>query len=333
MSELILSTNGDLHGLNLVLLENALLRVAILPQLGGKIWQITYKPLAADLLWHNPSVPPALHPLHACYDDLWAGGWDELFPNDEATEFLGHQLPDHGELWTGNFTAEPFHEPDSVGIRLSFVTPVTRFLVERTIRLRAGQACLHIDYRFTNQGAASMPFLWKLHPAFAVGPSHRIDLPPMIIVREPAFEGTLAGAPLEFPWPHAPLPTGSIDLRQVPDAASGALHFFYGVGSDQGWCALTNQATGLAAGLRYDPAVFPTCWLFATHGGWQGLNVAVLEPATGYPFQLDKMVAANRAPWLAPGESLETSVLFTTQTGLQSVSAITASGQFLPGVS
>jgi hypothetical protein len=98
-----------------------------------------------------------------------------------------------------------------------------------------------------------------------------------------------------------------------------------------GWCGITNRATGLASALRFDPEIFTSCWLFASHGGWRNLNVAVLEPATGYPFQMQSMIDAKRARWLAPGESLATSVLFTTQEGLSSIAGVDGDGSILPG--
>ena len=181
----------------------------------------------------------------------------------------------------------------------------------------------------------AMPFLWKLHPAFAVTADHRIDFPRMTVVREPGFAGTLGDAPLSFPWPMASINDiageRTLDLRQVPDASSRALHFFYGTEMAAGWCAITDKSKALSAGLRFDPEVFPSCWLFASHGGWRNLNVAVLEPSTGYPFQLQAMIDQCRAPWLKPGESLETEVLFTTQEGLTSVGGIEANGAILQG--
>jgi hypothetical protein len=331
MDDLRLSTDWTLHGLRAILLENRFLRLVILPEAGGKIWQITYKPLDARLLWNHPRIAPARHPIHARYDDVWSGGWDELFPNDEAGVLHGDFFPDHGELWTGSWHAETFHENDGAGVHLRFRTPISSFLVEKTIRLKPESSKFDIHYRFTNQGSETFPFLWKLHPAFAASANHRIDFPPMTVVREPEFPGTLGNAPLSFPWPHAVIGDSTLDLRQVPDASSRALNFFYGTEFAAGWCGITNRANRLATALRFDPEVFSSCWLFASHGGWRNLNVAVLEPATGYPFQTKAMVDAGRVRWLAPGETLESSVLFATQEGLRSIAGVDQNGSMVAG--
>lgn len=331
MDKLSFPTERTINGLHALVLENHFLRVLVLPEAGGKIWQISYKPLDAALLWNNPRVLPAQHASHTCYDDVWSGGWDELFPNDEAGKLLGKSMPDHGELWTGSWAAETFEQKDAVGIHLRFTTPISHFLVERTLLLRRESTTLEIQYRFTNQGVDRFPFLWKLHPAFEVSANHRVDFPAMTVVREPEFPGTLGAAPLSFPWPYASLDASSIDLRQVPEISSRAVHFFYGTELAAGWCSVTDRSRKLAAALRFDPEVFSSCWLFASYGGWQDLNVAVLEPATGYPFQIQAMLDRGQARWLAAGERVETTVLFSVQEGLTSVGGVDPDGTILPG--
>lgn len=331
MSELTLHSGPSLHGLDTIVIENSLLRVVVLPEAGAKVWQITYKPLRAELLWNRSELPPARQPLGACYDDTWSGGWDELFPNDEAGVVQGLALPDHGELWTGEWQAEPFKSDAAVGVHLRFTSPITCFEAEKTLTLRPQSTVVEVRYKLTNRGTETFPFLWKLHPAFAVSAKHRIDFPPMTVLREPEFPGTLDGAPLTFAWPDAPVGDTVLDLREVPDASSRAVHFFYGTELAAGWCAITNRANKLAAALRFDPEIFSSCWLFATYGGWRDLNVAVPEPATGYPFQMRSMIEGGQARWLSPDESLETTVLFSVQEGLLSVGGVDKKGHILPG--
>lgn len=331
MSDPTCTSEPTLHGLRPIVLENDRLRIVVLPEAGAKIWQIRYKPFEADLLWNNPSMLPSRQPLHASYDDTWSGGWDELFPNDEPGNLQGLDLPDHGELWTGVWNSESLQLGDASGVHLRYTTLVSQFLVEKTLILRPQSATLEVAYRLTNHGTVTLPFLFKLHPAFAVSPHHRIDFPAMTVVRETEFEGTLAGAPRVFPWPNVPLGETALDLRQVPDPSSRALHFFYGTELSAGWCGVTNQERRFAAALRFDPKVFSSCWLFATHGGWRDLNVAVLEPATGFPLRIQSMIDEGRALSLAPGEKLETTVLFSVQEGLNSIGGVTESGRILPG--
>jgi hypothetical protein len=125
--------------------------------------------------------------------------------------------------------------------------------------------------------------------------------------------------------------TGQLDLRRIPKSELRQLYFFYGTEMQGGWCALTNTATKLSCGLKFDPAVFPSCWLFASYGGWRNYHVAVLEPCTGYPLNFDSVLAAGRERKLKPGEGLETDVLFTVEPGHASVAGIHADGKMVEG--
>jgi len=321
------STDWSYRGLRAIVLENELLRAVVLPEAGAKIWQITYKPLDADLLWNNPRVPPARLPLNSRYDDVWSGGWDELFPNDEVAVIEGESYPDHGELWTGEWRSDSWSNVDEVGVRLKYFTPISSIEVEKTIRLGRDRSELEFHHRFTNRGRTAFPFLWKLHPAMAVTPEHRIDFPPMQVLLEPAFPGTLAGASDYGEWPLIKRDNYNLDLRCVTPEEARQLYFFYGTQMKGNWCALTNTATGLACRLQFDSKVFQCCWLFATYGGWRNYNVAVLEPCTGYPLNFEAMKAAGRHRTLAPGETLQTDVRFLVQEGLRSVGCVDSSGR------
>jgi galactose mutarotase-like enzyme len=327
MQELQLNLNNNHHGLRSITLENNFLKLVILPEVGGRVWQITYKPHGADLLWNHPHISPQPHALHSSYDDVWSGGWDELFPNDEEAVIDGLRCPDHGEAWTGRWDATPLVYKDEIGVKLTFVTPISSFRIEKTIVLNQHSKCIHFHHRFTNLGKKAFPFLWKLHPAFHVTPQHKIDFPPMQVSLEDSFPGTMAGATPHFEWPYAQIGSQEVDLRRVCNPSERQLYFLYGSGMKDGWCALTNTATGLSCGLRFDPTIFRSCWLFASYGGWNDLNVAVLEPCTGYPLNFEAMVAAGRQKTLNPGETFATDVLFTVQEGLTSVEHIDASGE------
>jgi hypothetical protein len=101
-----IDTNWRYHGFRAVVVENSQLRLVILPELGGKLWSLVYKPVDREIFWHNPRTAPRPAPYGAAYDDWFCGGWDELFPNDAATTFAGDAYPDHGEWWAMPFAWE-----------------------------------------------------------------------------------------------------------------------------------------------------------------------------------------------------------------------------------
>ena len=48
--------------------------------------------------------------------------------------------------------------------------------------------------------------------------------------------------------------------------------------------------------------------LAVAYGGWRGLYMTLLEPCTGYPYQLEEAVAQDTATQLDAGATLETEV-------------------------
>src|ERR1700752_4415428 len=109
----------------LLRLENHLVQVDILPELGGKLWNLA-DAAGKQWLWHNPHVPLQRAELGSSYDDNWAGGWEELFPNDAAGDFRGSLLPDHGEWWSQPWTWEVTeNSPERIQVHLSLAGVVT----------------------------------------------------------------------------------------------------------------------------------------------------------------------------------------------------------------
>lgn len=319
----------SLLGHRVFVLENRALRVVVLPELGGRVWSIVYKPLDRELLWQNPRVPPRRVPFGACYDDVWCGGWEELFPNDVPATILGEKYPDHGEVWTIGWDCAAEAGDDSATVSLTCETPISAFRLERRLTLRGDEAALHTSHRLTNRGLDDFPFLWKMHPAFRVSADCRIDFPPMKVELEPAFTASLSGAPDRFAWPYADTPEGRIDLRVVPPESSRRAEFFYGTGYQEGWCAITDTAARLTYGLSFPASTFPSCWVFASFGGWRNHSVVILEPSTTYPFEVEKAIERGTARSLAAGASLQAQMVLKVQTGLSRVSGLSPAGSFV----
>jgi hypothetical protein len=314
------------RGFRAVVLENAHVRAMFLPELGGKLWSLIDKSADSEVLWHNPRMGPRLASYGAAYDDWFCGGWDELFPNDAPTALTGDPYPDHGEWWSMPFewSTESSDELSALVLRRRGV--VTDTLVEKRIELHADAAALHIHYRLVNHSYQPLDYLWKLHPALAITPQHRIDMPAHRVVVDEGFRGRLGATVDTFQWPFADSDHGRVDMRQVPPVTARACDFYYALDLPQGWCALTDTAQRRGFGLAFDPDVFRSVWVFGAYGGWRNLYVAILEPCTGYPYLLDTAVAQGTASRLEPGAELRTSLTAVLYRGMTGVAGITIDG-------
>ena len=322
-----LDTNWHYHGFRALVVENRHLRLVILPELGGKLWSLVYKPADREIFWHNPRMAPRPAPYGAAYDDWFCGGWDELFPNDAPTSFAGDVYPDHGEWWSMPFEwAITTCHADEITIHFRRAGVVTDTCVDRWITLRADSPTFTTRYRIHNAGPQALDFLWKLHPALAISPDARIDLPACTVRPEAAFNDRLDKQP--FAWPMARGAQGeAVDMRVVPGKEAATCDFYYATDLAAGWCALTDSATGVGFGLAFDPAVFRSVWVFGAYGGWRGHYTTILEPCTGYPYQLEEAVAQRTASRLAPGATLETTVTAVLYQGRTAVDEVTPEGE------
>jgi hypothetical protein len=322
----------DIHwkyrGLQVVRLENEILCIDVLPELGAKIWNFVHKPTGRNLLWHNPHLPPERQPFGAKFDDTWSGGWDELIPNDVPTPVpYGDLLPDHGEVWS---QPSEWTLPDPGGecasarfVNYGRVWPA-RF--EKTIRLCPGESFCRIQYRYTNLADAPFDFLWNIHPPLAISPATRIDIPARRGLTDPWSTDLFEGG-TEYDWPYALDRNGNpVDIRLVPPQASWAdFHYLPDVAA--GWYAATDTRAQVGFGMAFPMSVFPHLWLFRAFGGWRGLYTLIVEVSNGYPNLLEAAREQGRCGHLEPGETVEAEITAVAYTGLTSVQSIEPNGQ------
>lgn len=311
----------SLHGIDTVIVDNGVLRLVLMPRLGGKVWQLTHLATGRDLLWHHPRMRPAAAPRGAVYDDAFVGGIDELFPNDLPETLAGEELPDHGELWTTAFDHEVHRSADEVVVHQWTSTITYPCRSDTWITVRPADPRVTVRRRITNQGPRQLPYLWKLHAAAALSPGARVDLPATTMLAEQLPTQTSgpargAGGPARYTWPMRPGPGGELhDLRTVPPAGSALSEFQYATSLTAGWCAISHPEDGAALTVAFDRSVFSSCWTFASYGGWRGLEVVVLEPCTGWPVSVTAGITAGTHRVLTAREVIDTTVVLTAASG------------------
>jgi hypothetical protein len=266
-------------------------------------------------------------PFGAVYDDVFFGGWDELFPNDMPEEIAAEAYPDHGELWNSPWDwSVDQRTDDEAAIMLSCRTPISGCHMSKEVVLRSGRRAVEVHSRLTNESRHALPYLWKQHVAVPLEQPARLDLPATMMLVE-GFGRPRAHAPARrYRWPDLVDSDGRVhDMRLTPPPDSDMAEFQYATSIETGWCAVT-YADGTGLGLAFDPEGFPSCWIFASYGGWRSLEVLVLEPCTGYPASLQDGVAAGTHRTLQPGHSVETTVTAVPYAGVREVTSVRADG-------
>jgi galactose mutarotase-like enzyme len=305
------------RGLQALVLENERVRVVVLPELGGKIWQLTVLRTGRELLWHNPRMAARTIPFGSVYDDVFLGGWDELFPNDVPEELAGELYPDHGELWASPWQWSIERAADEVRVTLELRTPISACTVTKTLTLRGGEASLAVRTRITNPTSVALPYLWKQHVAMPTNEPATIGLgAATVLVGD--FGSPRAGGPGDtYAWPlHHGADGTTTDMSPTLPRESGVSEFQYATELAEGRCSVT-YADGTGLELLFDRDVFRSCWLFASYGGWRDHEVVVLEPCTGHPVSVQEGLAAGTHQVLEPGASVETELTAVVLDGLE----------------
>jgi galactose mutarotase-like enzyme len=289
------------EGLTEISIRGNFVTLVVVPEAGGKILQLIDNESGFNLLWQNPRVPIGRTYAGAPFDDVWCGGWDDIFPTDAACEFNGNAFHDHGDLWIGPWTWSVEKDgSDELIIRLSRDSVSLPCTLDKWITVTRDGHGVSVSLRLTNHGLSPVRFMWNQHIAHAIGPGSRVHLPVSKM-------GAVPPAPSlddvrEVTWPI----NDGADLSRLAGPEAGVLEFLYALDIRAGWFAVTHPSHGVAVKIEFDKEVFRTPWLWRVLGGWRSHYVLLTETCTSLPGSLASAIQNDSAATLAAGASLKT---------------------------
>ncbi|MCX6030477.1 MAG: DUF5107 domain-containing protein [Chloroflexi bacterium] len=186
----------------LIVLENRYLRLSLLPDLGGRVYECIFKPTGNNEFYRNPVIKPTNwgppSPPYPAGANWWlaAGGLEWGFPVEE-----------HGYLWSTRWGYDPVTNPDGSVTVMLFTGDFTRPYVAVAVTLPADAAYFTVSPAITNPNAAAFRFQWwanaMLAPgaANAPGPDLRFIFPASEMTVHSTGDPTLPAAGQPLPWP------------------------------------------------------------------------------------------------------------------------------------
>lgn len=213
-----------------IVMQNDAMRVAVIPEIGGKIISLLSRRTGREWLWKNPYLPLRKPPPDATdFGAFDVGGWDEVFPTVKPcrvpnSAWGNRQLTDHGELWFRSWKVlgASTESQATATLRLAVDEPELPFRFERTLTLAVGLAPLVASYSVTNKSAMPMPFIWAAHPLLAIEPGDSFHMTEGTRISSTGNIGLeLPANVTEFAWPMLSLASGdSLNLSRAPETSA-----------------------------------------------------------------------------------------------------------------
>ncbi len=242
----------------IITLENKDISVLIDTFFGGKVIELTNKKTNYNWVWFLKNKYQDFNPSQfSDYDSQWIGGYEELFPNDKIESVNGELAPDHGELWSSKWNlldvGDDFLELSCKGYFSKSVINKKFVLQENSIKVYYEIENLKLD-----------KFLFKLHLAMPINKTS-IDFKFSSFKKVDKEFGNIIS--------HNDLSSFLNDVNE--NESKNDFAYFYG---NDGLVNITNRDNKVR--IKYDQKSLPYLWIFQTRGGWNNLNVNVIEPCT-----------------------------------------------------
>ncbi len=276
-------------------LENEELRIAVIPDLGGKMVRLQSKKTGTQFL-QEPSLDYNLfsQPKYGeKFSPPYASGFDECFPNVAPSkyEFNGEviELPDHGELWTKAWKYEKHVNTISLwthGDQLNY-----RFA--KHIELDGPK--IHITYELESLEEVPFEYIWSAHPLLDIAEGDQLLLPDEIseVLLNWASDPNVGDLGDRLTWPRILGNNSNIDFNYVQKKSSKFAAKVFTDRMRNGKAGLYKQQTDETLLFSFDTDQVPFLGLWLCYGGWpeESRNkefTLALEPCNARPDSLDE---------------------------------------------
>jgi hypothetical protein len=298
-----------LHGsLDAAVVENDLLRLTVVPELGGKIVSLIRRQSGREYLL-QPREPERGYKKRFYgdrFENYDVNGFDECVPTVAEClypeePFLARPLPDHGDIWCLPSAI------DTARGQISSTTLLRSLPLRFTKTIRLLGNTVRLDYEATNLGPSTVKFLWSAHPLLKVDPGAEIVLPKEVEEVDVGWskDERLGKAGDRCTWPQTADCSGqTVELNRVASPSAGTAEKLFTPRLSEGLCGILLEANESIA-FRFDPRLVPYVGIWQCHGGWPATAASkqftvALEPCNGRPDSLEEAITRNECATL-PG--------------------------------
>ena len=213
--------------------------------------------------------------------------WDECAPSIDACDVGGRAVPDHGDLWTADWTVVS-SAPDALELSVA-----GRSLGYRLVRrITAGSDRVRFDY--VASADVATPFLWAAHPQFVSPPGSVLELPESVTTVVDVID------------PGQPTLAWTTELATTDSLPEGGCRKVYVDPSVRADRATLRHPDGASLTMTWLNCPYLGLWF--DNGAYSREPVVAIEPSLGFRDSLAWAVEHGHAPILAPGRELRWSL-------------------------
>jgi len=271
------SLDWTYRGMKTLVLESNLLKISVLLDKGSDIFEVIYKPLDLDVIWHSPTgyKDPRIHLERISrqedeFSDNYGGGWNDVFPNyGFASSNRGTKFGSHGESSLLPWSCESMHSEDNrVTAKLSL--NCIRYPLKATKILTLEGSNYSVSEDIENIGEQDIELSWAQHIAYGepfVSQDLQIDIP---AIRAISHSYDMSHERIRrntvFAWPFAPGIDGDkVDMTKIPERSSRVQEDFPITELRSPSYKLYNPSLNLGVEIGWN-STFPYLWYWLNWG-------------------------------------------------------------------
>lgn len=271
--------HGQHFNKDVYILENKVLRVAVLKDYGAKIASIYHKKKRFEFLF-QPSKGEYTNPVEgdffAKYD---TSGLDDAIPTIDVccypkTELM---LCDHGDVWSKKWIYEEKADCLMAEVFLNELP----LCFSRTMSLEESK--LTLSYTLKNLSQEKIYYLWALHGLNVFDEDTKFIFPDAMT----DIINVMEEKDYCFDWKK---------LKNFPD--NGAYKFYFQNTKTVGDIGILYEKQRLNYLIRYDEKILPYLGVWITKGGFKGEYNCAIEPCTGYYDSLERCFSNHKVSFI-----------------------------------
>lgn len=274
-------------------IENEFIKIAIIPDMGGKMVKLEHKKSGTQFL-KEPQIDYQLFSQPRYGDEFLppnAAGFDECFPNVAPSkyEFKGEEidLPDHGELWTKSWRYEK-HEN---AISLWTHGEQLKYRFAKHIELKGSK--IQITYELESFEEVPFDFIWSAHPLLEVDEGDELLLPNEVneVILNWASNSMTGDFGDRLPWPKILGNNPNIDFNYVQNKSMNLAAKMFTNRLKEGKAGLYKKQTDESLIFSFNTDQVPFLGIWLCYGGWPTDSnkkdyTLALEPCNARPDSL-----------------------------------------------